>query len=336
MRLTQPEPGDIALTLAARFVNRALKVLLVADEAAGSQVLRAVAQAGHSIVGLVLPSNEESERSRALRDAGQRLGCPVWPASWVRDPAFADRLKPLGIDLLLNVHSLFVIRKEVLAIPRIGCFNMHPGPLPEYAGLNAVSWALYQGETMHAVTIHHMVPEIDAGPVAYGAAFGIEERDTALTVSVKCVHAGVPLMLRLIETAATDPGAIPATIQDRSRRRYYGKGVPQGGRLDWARPARDIVNFVRACDYLPFRSPWGYAVGCVRGREVAVVKASRTGAPCAASPGTVGPVAGPGARVASGDEWVLVHRVLTDGQLVDASRALHPGQRFESEAGGCE
>ncbi len=68
-------------------------------------------------------------------------------------------------------------------------------------------------------------------------------------------------MVRLLETAATDPAEIPAIVQDRSRWRYYGTQVPQGGRVLWSQPARDIVNFTRACDYGPFRSPWGIPGG---------------------------------------------------------------------------
>jgi len=128
----------------------------------------------------------------------------------------------------------------------------------------------------------------------------------------------------------------PAIVQDRSRRTYYGRDVPQQGRLIWPRPARDVVNFTRACDYLPFRSPWGHPVGHVGGRQVAVAKTTRTGEPCAARPGTVGDVVGRAVRVACADEWVLVHRVVMEGQLVDASCSLRPGQQFERENGGRE
>lgn len=70
------------------------------------------------------------------------------------------------------------------------------------------------------------------------------------------------------------------------------------------------------------------------GCEVAVVKAGRTGEPCAMRPGTVGDVVGSAARVAAADEWVLVHRVLIAGQLVDGKGALRPGQRFDNGDGG--
>src|SRR5437588_12997623 len=58
--------------------------------------------------------------------------------------------------------------------------------------------------------------------------------------------------------------------------RYFGKEIPKGGRLSWKRPAREVVNFVRACDYWPYRSPWGHPKVSFEGREIAVAKAIRT------------------------------------------------------------
>src|SRR2546425_330752 len=306
-----------------------MKIIVVAEEAAGVEALRVVAQRGHQVAAVMTAAVDEPGRSPAVQNLAARLGYPVWPAKWVKDAAFAARVEADGVDLLLNVHSLYLMHERVLAAPRLGSYNMHPGPLPEYAGLNAVSWALYYGETRHAVTIHRMARTVDAGPIAHEAWIDIDDEDTALTVSVKCVKAGLPLIVKLLETAAADPTAIPAIVQDSSRRRYFGRDVPAGGQLIWSRPARDIVNFVRACDYLPFRSPWGHPQVHFEGRELAIVKATPLDETAAAPSGTVGDPVGRAIKVAAADRWVLVHRVLCDGQLEDGAEQLRTGRRFE-------
>ena len=60
---------------------------------------------------------------------------------------------------------------------------------------------------------------------------------------------------------AEDPEKLPRTTQDLSQRCYYGKKPPNDGRLEWTAPADRIVNFVRACDYFHFESPWGRWMG---------------------------------------------------------------------------
>jgi methionyl-tRNA formyltransferase len=286
-----------------------VKVLLVAEESAGIQVLRALAGSPHELVA-VMTAPPTRGGGATVGGVAEQLGVPVVPSERVREPETAAWLRKQGVDLLLNVHSLYLIHGDVVAAPGIGSFNLHPGPLPEYAGLNTPSWAIYNGETSHGVTVHWMEPGVDTGAIAYDARFDLSEKDTGLSVSARCVREGVPLILELLKTAATDPDAIPRREQDLSGRRYYKRAdVPDGGRIDWSRPARRIVDHVRASDYFPFPSPWGSPATTLAGRELAVLKASATGEATDSAPGTVGGLRGTGALVAASDEWVLVERV---------------------------
>jgi methionyl-tRNA formyltransferase len=93
------------------------------------------------------------------------------------------------------------------------------GPLPEYAGLNMVGWAIYHGEQRYGVTLHWMEAGIDTGAIAYQASFAIGDDATGLSVFGACVRLGVPLVLRLLETAAADRAAIPSEPQTGARQR---------------------------------------------------------------------------------------------------------------------
>jgi len=73
------------------------------------------------------------------------------------------------------------VPEAVLGVPARGAWNLHPGPLPRYAGLNAPSWAIYRGEQRHGVTVHRMDRGIDTGDIAYQ-----ETRKVALT-GERCV-----------------------------------------------------------------------------------------------------------------------------------------------------
>ena len=302
-----------------------MNVLLVAEESAGIQVLRALAASPHRLVA-AMTAPPTRGGGATVGGVADTLGVPVLPSERVREAATAEWIRAEGVDLLLNVHSLYLIAGEVVAAPRIGSFNLHPGPLPEYAGLNTPSWAIYNGEPRHGVTVHWMDPEVDTGPIAYSAMFDLTESDTGLSVSARCVREGVPLVERLLEVAAKDPTSIPAEPQDLSKRHYYKRSeIPDEGRILWSRPAARIVGLVRACDYLPFPSPWGLATARLGEREVSVLKAARTGEPARAPQGTIGEAADGKIRVAAGDEWVLVERVQLDGRTGPAADILHPG-----------
>ena len=303
-------------------------MLLVGEESAGIQTLRTIAETGHRIVAVMASPSTDGSKSATLWNVANRMGYTTWPAKFVKQPSFSAHVKAHHVDLLLNVHSLFIINADILSACRIGAYNLHPGPLPKYAGLNVPSWAIYFGETEHAVTVHQMVPEIDAGTIAYERRFPITDVDTGLSLMSKCVRAGVPLLTKLLDAASEDPNLIPRIEQDCSKRRYFGKEAPNLGRLSWDRSSADVVNHVRASDYTPFVSPWGHPQTWLDDREFGVVKASRTSQPTHAPPGTVGEQVETGIYIASAEEWVLVHKLQMDDQFVCPQRVLQPSDQL--------
>jgi methionyl-tRNA formyltransferase len=305
-----------------------MNILLVGEESAGVQTLRMLLDTSHRVVA-VLTADATRGRGATVGDLARQSSIPVLRSDLVRREEFSDWINARNVDILLNVHSLFVVHPNVVRAPRIGGFNLHPGPLPRYAGLNAPSWAIYYGETTHAVTVHWMDAGIDTGAIAYTAEFEVGEADTGLSLSAKCVRHGLPLIRRLVDAAEGGAGAIPATTQGEGEGRYFGREAPQEGRIEWARPARDVVNFVRAADYAPFSSPWGHPVAKLEGRVIRIAKAALTGRAASAAPGTVaGQVPGAGVLVATADECVAVTRLEVDGRYAPAGEVLAPGARL--------
>jgi methionyl-tRNA formyltransferase len=301
-----------------------LRVVLVAEEAAGVQALRGLAglQSAPDLVAVLTRSAADGAERPVVYESARQLGLEVWPSRSVTSPELATRLRKAKVDLLINVHSLFVIHPDVVAAPLIGSFNLHPGPLPEYAGLNVPSWAIYEGESSHGVTLHWMDDGIDTGPIAWEERFAIEVGDTGLAVSGKCVRHGLPLIFRLAAQAADDPSLIPRKGQDPSRRRYFSAGPPAQGRIDWSQPADAILRFVRAADYAPFDSPWGHPIAELERHDIGIAKATETGTASTDSPGAIVEVNSSGALVATGDDLILIQR------LWRAGRYLRPSEVF--------
>ena len=304
--------------------ERRLRVVVIAEEAAGVQVLRGLVAlpTPPEIVAVLTRSSAEGAERPLVYESAQKLGLDVWPSSSVRSPELATRLRDAHVDLLMNIHSLFLIHPSVLAAPTIGSFNLHPGPLPEYAGLNVPSWAIYEGARSHGVTLHWLDEGIDTGPIAWQERFAIESTDTGLAVSGKCVRHGVPLLLRLATVAAADARLIPREQQDLSLRKYFSAGPPADGHLDWAQPADAILRFVRAADYAPFDSPWGHPRAQLAGVSVGVAKAEATGVAAAQTPGTVVELNDSGAVLATADELIVIQRLWLDGRYLKPKELL--------------
>ena len=174
-----------------------MRLALVAEESAGIQAIRMIAaDPDHDLVVVFTraPSGPTTGDGRRRRSNGS------WPdvrsAIEVRTEGRAGLLRRLRVDVLLNVHGLNLVHPAVLAAPSIGSFNLASRTSPEaYAGLNAPSWgAFLNGEDHHAVTLHWMVAELDAGPVAYTTSFPLGADATGLSASLDCVRYGMPLI----------------------------------------------------------------------------------------------------------------------------------------------
>jgi methionyl-tRNA formyltransferase len=299
-----------------------MRIALLCGESAGARVLEALAKGAHELAAVLT-----SEGSPAWNLAA-RLGVSPLPAQRVRDPGFAAELARAGAEVVLNVHSLYIVPPAVLQVPRFGAYNLHPGPLPRYAGLNAPSWAIYNGEENHGVTVHRMEAGIDTGAVVFEERFAIKAEDTGLSVALRCAQKGVELVARLLHLLAHDPSTIPLKPQNPAGRRYFGREVPQGGCIDWNAPARRIYDFVRACDYHPFSSPWGTPRARLGNEEISVLKVEMTGKTCKAAPGTVRH--GEDTLVATADEWLCLKKfrlALTAAPHPDAAKGRPPRSR---------
>ena len=308
-----------------------LRIMLAAEESAGVKVLRSLLASEHEVVAVLTSEAPDSVRGATVWHVADNARIRILPAKAVRDRTLAAWMLHERVDLFLNVHSLYVVRAAILRAPRIGAFNLHPGPLPRYAGLNAPCWAIFHGESQHGVTVHWMVPKIDAGLIAYQTLFDIGPDDTGFTVSARCIREGVPLMMKVLESAAIDPESIPRIKQDLEQRTYFGRDIPFDGRIDWNRSAEVVHNFIRAASYHPLPSPWGIpttragdeAIGVIRSKVDSCSRAQQM-------PGEVLECEDGVATIACKEGRLLVRAIHHRGKVVPPDKVLSRGMRLES------
>jgi methionyl-tRNA formyltransferase len=311
-----------------------MRIILFAEEAAGVRVLRMLSQRQEEVVAVVTSAPGGGGATTNLAKVAETLNYDVIPAGTLGTAELVRLMDDEGVEILLNVHSLNVLPGPVVSAPRIGSFNLHPGQLPQFAGLNAPSWSIYLQAEQHAVTLHWMLEGIDTGPIAFAEYFDLSDQDTGLSVSSKCVTLGVPLIERLLDVAAQSPDRIPRVAQEAGQRKFFKRAdIPNDGWIDWKLSARQIVAFVRAADYGPFHSPWG-APRFRQGETLCrLVKASALPHAADRSVGTVLAVDEDAVSVSTGEGIVVLQQLLLDNGIVKASELLREGQILKSKPG---
>ena len=280
---------------------------------------------GHRIVG-VMPAD------RDLRVWSESVGIPTaGPAEDMT--AFFGRQE---FDYLFSIVNFKIIPPEVLALPRRGAINFHDAPLPRYAGMNAVSWALMNAERTHAVSWHMISEEIDAGAILNQREIEISDRDTALLLNVKCYEAGLASFAELIP--ALEAGTARPRPQVAADRTYFSRldRPARGGVISFSDDAERIDALVRALDFGPFRNRFCSAKVAIGDEFYLVGNARPLTTRSEKEPGTILRCIAGGIAVASATHDVELGDIRTlDGTLVTptslaAKHGLAEGQQMPS------
>jgi methionyl-tRNA formyltransferase len=146
---------------------------------------------------------------RSIASLAGDHGFPLVPAQSVNDPAFVERIRSSGIDLIVSVAAPEVFKAPLLSAPRMGCINIHSGRLPQYRGMMPTFWQMRAGEAFATVTIHEMAERLDAGGIVATLDFPLQQRDSLDRVIVGTKRAGAELMIRTLLQFDATSGARP-------------------------------------------------------------------------------------------------------------------------------
>ena len=215
-----------------------------------------VREMGHDVVAWLI-ARRPQDRDRPLPPWGEttdRSAPQGVNLIMARDKAdLAPILRGLEPDVVLCSGFSWKIPQEALDVPRYGCVNHHPAPLPRYRGPIPLSWALREGDTEFFLTWHRMDAELDTGPILAQSSIPIlDEETTIFETGPRLIQAKLELLPRVFERlAAGDPGE-PQATEGASWAGYFEEDYAT---VDWSQTAREIHNQVRAWNFAFGRGP---------------------------------------------------------------------------------
>ena len=230
--------------------------MVVGKNRAAVAALDGIRAAGDEIACVVIDPGDTGEDGwqpslrRAAASSGERIETP----SNLNDPAFVETIRSLAPDLLVSVQAAQIMRRTLLETPRFGAVNLHFGPLPRYRGVAPIAWALINGETETAVTLHVMDPGIDSGPILASAPVAIGRDETARSLYDRCTQAAVDLFTA--EWPRIRLGGLDGQPQAGAGLYYNRHSIDYSQRaISWQRDARDVANWIRAFIFPPLQRP---------------------------------------------------------------------------------
>jgi methionyl-tRNA formyltransferase len=237
--------------------------------------LEALLAAHHHIALVVSQPDRPSGRDQQLTAPAVKLaalaaGLPVTQPEKIRTNAeFRAQLEFIAPDAIVVVAYGRIIPPWMLALPRLGCINLHASLLPKYRGAAPIQWAIAMGDAYTGNTTMLLEEGLDTGPILLQQTVEIGPDQTSVDLFPSLARAGAPLVVETLAGLAN--GSIHPQPQSHEAATFAPLLDREDGRIDFTkRTAHEIYNRWRGFQ------PWPGAFTGLNGKKLIVHRMSIT------------------------------------------------------------
>lgn len=208
----------------------------------------------HHICAVYAQPDRPSGRGRKLKPGpvkslALQFGLPVCQPARLNNPDELKKLAAFDPDLIVVVAYGMILSQSALAIPRLGCVNVHASLLPRWRGAAPIQRAVIAGDEKTGVTIMQVEKKLDAGAMLHKEVCLIGARETASQLHDRLSvlgATGLAKVLPLIES-----GTYSAEKQDDSLVTFAEKMTKSEAVLDWTQTAVELERKIRGLNDWP-------------------------------------------------------------------------------------
>ena len=212
---------------------------------------------GHEIAAVYTRAAKPAGRGMKLQPTpveveARRLGIAVLTPTTLKTPGAMAEFRAHNADAAVVVAYGMILPKTILDAPKYGCFNLHASLLPRWRGAAPINRAIMAGDTETGVMVMKMDAGLDTGDVAMAERIAITDAMTAADVHDALARLGGDLMARAM--GALERGKLQLTKQGNEGVTYATKIEKAEARIDWNRPAREVLRHIHGLS--PFPGAW--------------------------------------------------------------------------------
>lgn len=266
--------------------------------------LEACRSSGAQVVAVYTQPDRPAGRGRKLtpspvKEAALAAGIPVEQPESFKTIEAREKLATYQPDLMVVVAYGLILSRKVLAIPRLGCWNVHASLLPRWRGAAPIQRAILAGDAESGVDLMQMEAGLDTGPVLLERRTAISRDDTGGSLHDRLSRLGADVLIEgLSRTCAGE--TLQARAQSEDGVMYAHKLEKAEARLDFTRPALALEHQVRAFD------PWPVAEADIAGENLRIWAARAIEHSHHAAPGSVIAAQRDGIDIACGEGTLRV------------------------------
>lgn len=290
-----------------------MKIIFMGTPDFSVGTLEALIKAGHEVTLAVTQPDKPKGRGKSMqfppvKEAAKAHGIEVYQPVKVREEACIEHLKSYEADIIVVVAFGQILPKEILAMPKYGCVNVHASLLPKYRGAAPIQWAVINGEQITGVTTMRMDEGLDTGDIIMREEVALTPGETGGSLFERLAQTGAELCVRTL--TAIENGTARYTPQDDDLATHTKMIKKQLGQIDWKKAAEELERLIRGLN------PWPSAYTHLNGKTLKIWKASVQGQPedVHMEPGTVCEVTKDSLLVQTGQGLLRLLEVQLEGK----------------------
>jgi methionyl-tRNA formyltransferase len=237
---------------------------------------------GHEIALVVSQPDRPVGRAQqlmapAVKQIALAAGLRITQPEKIRNNAeFRAQLEAIAPDAIVVVAYGRIILPWMLALPRLGCINLHGSLLPKYRGAAPIQWAVANGDAFTGNTTMLLEEGLDTGPILLQQTHEIGPDQNSVELLKILSSAGAPLVVQTLD------GLASGTITPQPQNNTFATFAPvldrEDGRMDFAaRAAHELYNRWRGFQ------PWPGAFTLLHGKKLIVHRMALAAEPAAAA-----------------------------------------------------
>jgi len=167
--------------------------------------LEVINNSNHELVGVVTQPDKKRSRGNKLipspvkQYAIKNNILVISPNQIKNNEDFLNQLRELMPDIFIVVAYGKILSKEILNIPKYGCWNAHASLLPRWRGAAPIQRALLSGDKYTGVGIMKMDEGLDTGDILIEEKIIIENNENLLTLKDKLSELSSKLIIKSID-----------------------------------------------------------------------------------------------------------------------------------------
>ncbi len=211
----------------------------------------------HEVIAVV--SQPDKKRSRGnklisspIKSVAQQESIKIFTPTKIKDNIhFINELKSLSCDLFIVIAYGKILPKEILEIPKFGCWNAHASLLPRWRGAAPIQWSLIKGDEFTGVGIMKMNEGLDTGDILLEETIKIDSDDNLNTLSEKLSILSAKLFLNAV--SLLEENNKKNTISQLTKQNTLGREISYARmieksdfKVDWGNEAIKISQKIKA------------------------------------------------------------------------------------------